>query len=707
MKRIAALLITTAFMLGLFSGGAAMADGDKNLIAGKQAYSVVCGEPSEHGYMALGNETVGTEKLTDGVYSPTTKFSDPAYHAMYRCATREIVYELDEVSAVTGFKASFLCDVPAGVHIPRYVNLYVSENGEDYMLAYTVDGTAMNADTTLRKVAYSVTDGARYRAKYVKIEFDVIVNLRCDEIEVYGGKTDSTELAFVKDPEKEWANAYDTGIEGLQDMVLIHAGSSSGVDGNGNEVSYDSSYVNTTEEMFLPYIAYVDEKGEIKDTMFDSVLFLPLQGLTPSGGILYYCQGRPTIMSDWEYFANNMFSQTSNMRALDNTVATVKNALGLTDYKVKVTVALPYALKTTKAFGDIDGDGENEGCNTFEERKAIYEWYMRYVLDLFENGDYANLEFGGFYWNHESVVLAGGTEERELVGAVGETAHSFGTKFLWIPFYLAAGFEGWEDYGFDCAYMQPNYISLTAATHEMLGEFAATIKKHGMAMEMEIRWGAVNPSSDSYEDDISRYENYLRYGVYTGYMTESAHAYYQGANPGYLYTAAKSGSSRVRALYDNTYKFIKGTYTLSAPTLSGGDMNITEYGKKTYGYVKVRDDDTATGEVTVSVVRDAEHGVFAMSNSGDYSYMPDEGFTGIDTVVVRAFDGYYYSEEHTITLTVGNVAESGGTSAPADVSADESAPERKQGGLVAALVAAGVIAAAAVGYIVVKKKKSK
>ncbi|HPE96260.1 MAG TPA: DUF4855 domain-containing protein, partial [Bacillota bacterium] len=373
--------------------------------------------------------TEGTTLLTDGKFATSTSYADTAFHAFYRCATREIVYELDELSAITGFCASFLCDFAAGVYIPQYVNLYVSENGTDYMLAYTVDGSLENQNTTVRNVDYKVVDGLRCRAKYIKFEFDVLVNIRCDELEVYGGEIDSTEAAFVKDPDTEWANEYDSGIEGLKDLLLIHAGSSKGINDNGEYVDYGDSYVNTTEEMFLPYVAYVKKDGTIVDTMFDSVLFLSLQGLCPSGGSLCAID-RPTIMSDWTYFAENIFSETSNMRALNNTVKTVKDALGLDDYTLSVCVAIPYPAKRNGDFGDIDGDGESEGCGTLEERTAVCNWFMDYVLDKFNNGGYDNLKFSGFYWTHESMTTFGSTDEQEIVKNAAALAHEKNTNFI-------------------------------------------------------------------------------------------------------------------------------------------------------------------------------------------------------------------------------------------------------------------------------------
>ena len=683
-----------------------MATDNNNLILGKKAI-ITTGEPIANSYGLSGSETKEPTLLTDGKYSPNTQFSNGYYHQFYRGATREIVYELDEMSAITGFCASFLANNAAGVYLPRYCDLYISENGEDYMLAYSLDGTSKVADGSLRREKYELTGGARYKAKYVKFVFDVLVNVFCDELEVYGETLDGTELPFVADTTQGEAPQFDKGIEGLRDLVLLHCGYNYDA---ANNKTYGSEYVNATEKMLLPYVAYVDKDGKITDTMFDSILFCSLQGFCPSGGCLGYKVGSYNTMEDWLTFADSAFQEDYNMGALNKAVGKLKEELNMPDYKFNVVITLPYAfISNTRAFGDYNGDGTVEYIKNLDDRKAVYDWYMTYVLDTFNNNGYENLAIGGFYWLHESLTYTENEGEIEMVKAISELCAEKGTRLLWIPFYLGAGFEDWKENGFATAYMQPNYITLDYAKEEMFLEFAETVKNHNMSVEMEIRWDATNPSATYFKRDLDKYRAYLRYGYLTGYMTEAAHAYYQNAAPGSYYTAAYSTNSDIRSIYDDTYKFIKGTYGDKTPAISS-ENGTTEAGKRYYGEIKITDKGNAYGNLEFVFEKEAENGkVSIVARSGDFSYTPNEGFVGTDSFTVKAFDGIKYSDPITVTISVeGDVSTA--ESEASEESDDNSVSNNNNGNILK--VALGSVAAlgavaAAVAVVLTKKKRKK
>ena len=43
-------------------------------------------------------------------------------------------------------------------------------------------------------------------------------------------------------------------------------------------------------------------------------------------------------------------------------------------------------------------------------------------------------------------------------------------------------------------------------------------------------------------------------------MKDAAHMYYQGGLPGEYYKAYKSDDPKLHSVYDDTYRFIKGTF---------------------------------------------------------------------------------------------------------------------------------------------------
>jgi hypothetical protein len=58
----------------------------------------------------------------------------------------------------------------------------------------------------------------------------------------------------------------------------------------------------------------------------------------------------------------------------------------------------------------------------------------------FAAGGYDNLRIDGFYWNHENME-ASDPQEKELIRFTADYLHSKGYHFIWIPFYMAAGFN--------------------------------------------------------------------------------------------------------------------------------------------------------------------------------------------------------------------------------------------------------------------------
>lgn len=696
LKRIVSVFSAALIFLSVF-GGTVMARENKNIVSGLIP-SVFFGEDISESYYLLGEESTDFSFLTDGRYSPDLSFSNKEFVTFYRGKTREIVFELDSVYAVNGFKASFLSNYGAGIYCPRLCNLYVSENGEDYMLAYALYDESKTGNSVTRMESYEVTDGKRYKAKYVKLEFDVLVNVYCDEIEVYGNTPDGSEEPFAKAEEPEY-QGYDRGAEGYRDMAVLYCGYDYDA---ANDKTYSSEYVNATEEMLLPYSAYLDEEGNITDTMFDSVVYCSLQGLCPSGGKLYHQKGGYNVKEDWETFALSVFSDTYNASALDKAVGTVKQALGLSDYKMRLVVAVPCAIPNQERdFGDIDGDGVAERCDTPEERLNIYKWYIDYVTALFESKGYENLELGGFYWTDESVSYTEMGSDVPFMRSVAEYCREKGKKLFWIPFYLAAGFEDANDI-FDTAFMQPNYSFLPYAKQGMFTSFADTINKYGMGIEMEIHWNAASPSAEGFKDAVKRYRAYLNYGYITGYMTGAAHAYYQNSAPGTFYTACKSSNEELRSIYDDTYKFIKGIYVYNTPVITAEEGGSVTAGNRFVGMIRGWDKN-AEKEFIIEV--QPSHGTLKIDNSiGKYTYRADEGYSGEDSFTVKMFDGYTYSNSVTVTLTVkAPVTEDSDVSSVSDTVS--SPPSNKDLRITLAALAVTAAAAATAVFIIRKKKR--
>lgn len=693
-KKLLSVLLALIFIISLL-GGNVMAQENKNIILGLTP-KVCFGEDISQSYYLLGEESADYSPLTDGKYSKSANYANKEYVTFYRGKTREIVFELEEVMAITGFRASFLSNYGAGIYCPRFIKVYVSENGVDYMTAYSLADESKTGNPVTRTEYYEVLNGARFKAKYVKIEFDVLVNVFCDELEIYGEAPDGSEEPFKKDDDTVF-QGYDRGAEGYRDMVVLYCGYDH--DAASNK-TYSSEYVNATEEMLLPYVAYLDKDGNIKDTMFDSAVYCSLQGLCPSGGKLYYQNGSYNTKEDWETFAHSVFSDTYNASALNSAVGKVKETLGRPEYKLRLVVAMPYAYsKQDRDFGDINGDGIPEKGDTPENRLAIYKWYMDYVCALFEEKGYENLELGGFYWTSESVTYTEMGSDIPFMRSVADYCREKGKKLFWIPFYLAAGFEDANDL-FDTAFMQPNYSFLSYAKQGMFTSFANTINKYGMGIEMELHWDIGNPSDSGFNEAVKRYRAYLNYGYITGYMTGAAHAYYQNAAPGTFYTACKSTNETLRAVYDDTYKFIKGTYEYSSPSIFTETEERVTAGSRLVGMIRGWDKNT---EKEFIIEAPPAHGTLKIDNTyGKYTYVADGDYAGADRFTVKMYDGYTYSNSVTVNITVKPAAET----EKSDASEQIEKPPASSNKLLWITAAVGAaLGVAAVTAVILKKKR--
>ena len=64
------------------------------------------------------------------------------------------------------------------------------------------------------------------------------------------------------------------------------------------------------------------------------------------------------------------------------------------------------------------------------------------------------------------------------------------------------------------------------------------------------------------------------------------------------------------------------------------------------------DTDPENDPLTAVLVATTQHGTLILSADGSFMYVPDAGYYGEDTFTYKAFDGEYYSEEVTVTLTI-------------------------------------------------------
>lgn len=314
----------------------------------------------------------------------------------------------------------------------------------------------------------------------------------------------------------------------------------------------------------LPYVGYGEMKRELGtlprlewyDWFFDTFLFLSLR---TADGERDYGVGTGVTWRDWLDFLDQVFTQDLYIDAFNEATRQVKEALGDSDYRSKVILMIPYPHGGQMQFGDPRGTGRTLNFNSagqgeeaaLRARVSAIEAYVDEALDRWHARDYEHLELIGFYWLDESMSAPG---DDELVQRTAALVHERGYKLFWIPHFFAAGLDRWQEVGFDAVILQPNYMFNDRLPRNRLLEAAQRAHAQGLGVEIEAD-GTILSSESGRE----RYRDYLWAGVKYGYMEDALHAYYQEVN--LLGRAFLSTDPEIRALYDETYLFVKGKLT--------------------------------------------------------------------------------------------------------------------------------------------------
>lgn len=311
----------------------------------------------------------------------------------------------------------------------------------------------------------------------------------------------------------------------------------------------NGDYGRHYKEDLMPYVAYLDKDGNVKDFFFDSYLFLPCMDFGPSGARMHVDTSNPTKAIDWTTYIEDTFYDGANVDALEEAYGEAKYALGDTDSKAGVFFTILYPCANANDFGELGG--RQLDFSDMEDRKYAVKWMIDEQVRRYNDAGYQNLELVGFYWLEEFVVEHSDTE---LLQYTADYLHSLDMKFIWIPWYCANGYNRWKELGFDVACMQPNMFWMGNCDPYRVEESAGISENYGMGMEIEI------DSRVETDDYFDRYLYYLEGGMRTG-MMNTIKMYYQDGKPAVYYQAYHSNNERYRIVYDLTYKYAKGTLT--------------------------------------------------------------------------------------------------------------------------------------------------
>lgn len=619
---------------------------DEN-VAFKKSYTLVFESPIENGFANYVADD-SSLKLTNGVKSGSpVAASDSAWLRLYRGTSIAVTIDLGAIYSVNKVDLGQLQITGAGIESSRYVYAAVSEDGENFGTLGSIVDEKTITDTSIKKINRTINFDGYYKARYVRVIFTSDVWTYVDEIEVMGTEDTSLGATAPIDTPAVYTDTFPTDVDGLRNIMLMYSGKYN--KGTANDVGS-----NTYEEL-LPYFAYLDKSLNVTDTMFDSMLFLPL---TPNASVddktADYSFAKQT---GWQYYLDNVIGAgetACNLTALNQLVNDYKTQLNLGEnYKYPVYISIPFIeLSNTVVFGEIDG--ELIVPSTLESRLKIVKWFVDEIISSFDAAEFENVQLNGFYWQNELVPYTVSEYEDDLIIGYNAYVHSKDYSSIWIPYYCAPGYETWKELGFDAAVVQNGYSFIEYETDEtgkklpgVVDDSLAMAKKYGLGMEIEVS-GMMASGDDEAYDRLFK----CVYAAYSaGLMNNGLAMYYQGGGPGTFYHCAKSGNSVARSAYDLVYQYVSGTFTSYKPVIAPDQFVIVKKGEDASGKFVVTDEDTAVGVLTTHASSTAAN-VTVLVDGYFFKIVAESDFIGEDSFTFQLSDGFNISDIATVKVYV-------------------------------------------------------
>ncbi len=332
------------------------------------------------------------------------------------------------------------------------------------------------------------------------------------------------------------------------DMVLLYGGSH-----HRSPYKWSGSYLKD-------YVLYKDAEG-VSHYLFDGFLLLEFmnaengtqENRTYITGYKYNNVSLPSARkNDWLSLIEYYFDSDGGTDAIEQAISlSVKESGKAPDSKRKVVIGIPEPIKNVQ-YSDASSSsvywGELSGTqmdfSKTSDRVSACKWYIDEIISRFNARKYTYIELAGFYWVAEKA-----TNTRDIMSKIGEYLDGKNLTFNWIPYYTADGFSEWKNFGFDCAYLQPNYFFNTSVPDTRLSDACTQALRFGMGMEIEFDGNALESNGRGY-----KLRNYMDYFKRYGIWKSSPLAYYQGSWA--LKWLKNSSAAADKQLYDDFCEFV-------------------------------------------------------------------------------------------------------------------------------------------------------
>lgn len=230
-----------------------------------------------------------------------------------------------------------------------------------------------------------------------------------------------------------------------------------------------------TQDQISQAVVHKFADGHV-DWFFPAFLYLEF-GNVKYGYITDVAQ--PADKVQWQWLIDRQFIRGQSFDALDKAIAAAMRQLGEPPFRHKLVICIPTPILGQTNWGSINGHKLN--FNNTSHRLEAVKWYIDLLLETYYKQGYTNFDLEGLYWTEEDT-----RKTADILPAISQYVHQKGLKFYWIPFLTAKGRDDWQKWGFDYAYIQPNYTINARWTTSRNYEAITAAKRYGMGLEFEF-----------------------------------------------------------------------------------------------------------------------------------------------------------------------------------------------------------------------------
>lgn len=253
---------------------------------------------------------------------------------------------------------------------------------------------------------------------------------------------------------------------------------------------------------------------------------------------LYVGFGKPSEMTDWLAWIDNLFATDSNLHALYQTI-------GIGKEPRDVWISIPYPHPYQRSFGKLRG--RQLDFSVENDRAEAVEWWMDEFIGRWKKSTqlHGKLRFQGFLWQRESVDAG----DENVVRSINAAIRQRKLLSMWLPNYGSAGVINWTDLGFHVVLLNCNYTGNTSYDTSWIRNTNLFARHYHTGIQ--ITWGKGLIYNRTHQLD------YFNKGLPgdLGYMQDSF-LVYQFPNQSLEHVYKENIVDYIRL-----YTFIKGLYT--------------------------------------------------------------------------------------------------------------------------------------------------